>query len=148
MNAVDIRITFTYPILRGERVDVKKEVNILYVEDNPGFVFLVKEILLSEKFNFIITTKDNLESGIEAVENDNYDILILDLGLPDSQGSETFNSMRMHANGLPIIIFSSIDDKFIMDELIQKGAADYIVKGSDKMFEMNKKIENIFQKIS
>lgn len=125
---------------------MKKEVNILYVEDNPGYVFLVKEILSSEKFNFVITNKDNLESGIEAVKNNDYDILILDLGLPDSKGTETFETIKKFINGLPVMVFSTNDDKFIIDTLLKKGAADYIVKGSDRMFSMSKKVENILVK--
>jgi signal transduction histidine kinase len=57
------------------------------------------------------------------------DIVLLDLGLPDSQGLDTFARAYAHAPEVPIIVLTSSDDESLALEAVRKGAQDYLVKG-------------------
>jgi two-component system sensor histidine kinase/response regulator len=58
-----------------------------------------------------------------------YDIILLDLSLPDGQGMETFNKMKISAQNVPIVVLSGLDDETITVKAMQQGAQDYLLKG-------------------
>ena len=58
------------------------------------------------------------------------DAVLLDLGLPDSHGLETFNRAKMHASGVPIVILSGSDTESLALHMVQQGAQDYIIKSA------------------
>jgi PAS domain S-box-containing protein len=57
-------------------------------------------------------------------------LLLLDLGLPDSQGLETFQKAHSHATNVPIIILSGRDDRSLAEDAVKEGAQDYLLKGN------------------
>ena len=57
------------------------------------------------------------------------DVVLLDLGLPDSQGLETFVRARRGAPNEPIVVISGLDDERLALEAVRSGAQDYLVKG-------------------
>ena len=71
-----------------------------------------------------------LAAGLDRVAEEPFDILLLDLTLPDSEAAETFRAVRELATDHPIIIFSSNDDLEYAREAIRQGAQEYIVKGT------------------
>jgi len=111
-------------------MESEEVIKILLVEDNPGDVVIIKEMLKEvDVIHFQVTTAGNLEDGLNDLINENFDILLLDLNLPDSEGIETFNTMNQNARELPIIILTGIADEEIAISSVGKGAQDYLVKG-------------------
>ncbi|MDA3942895.1 MAG: hybrid sensor histidine kinase/response regulator [Bacteroidetes bacterium] len=107
-----------------------KHLNILLVEDNPGDAMLIEELLLeSNQFDFNITHAETLKAGLYMVEKDEYDIILLDLGLPDSQGLEALETMLKKAYHLPVVVITGLDDNETGRKAINMGAQSYIIKG-------------------
>lgn len=105
---------------------------ILLVEDNLGDIRLLQEYLLRDSSatgGFQIVHADRLERGIKNLTKTRFDAVLLDLSLPDSQGISTLIQMHSAANGVPIVVLTSIEDEALGMQLIQAGAQDYLVKG-------------------
>jgi len=101
--------------------------NILIIEDDMIFSRLLTRYL--ERPENTIVSENRLQSGISRLEKSNFDIVILDLNLPDSNGLETIIKMNILFKNIPIIILTNLDDKELGLNAVQKGAQDYIVKG-------------------
>ena len=107
-----------------------KLIKVLLIEDNPQDLRLIKE-MLSEVNNpsFELIGADRLEDGLKLLLNDDFDILLLDLSLPDSTGLDTFASVYDQAPEIPIIILTGFDDEDTAIKAVREGAQDYMVKG-------------------
>jgi len=107
-----------------------KPLNLLLIEDNGEDIRLLKKILLQSKFPpFLVEDRDRLATARERLREGNIEIILLDLGLPDSSGMETFLQIQAEAPDIAIIILTGFgDDKFAL-EALQQGAQDYLVKG-------------------
>ncbi len=105
-------------------------IRVLLIEDNPGDAFLIQEYLEEIKSTkFIVTNVDSLSKGIAECQARDFDVILLDLSLPDSIGIETFKGAHDHFPNIPIIILSGlIEELAIM--AVQEGAQDYIPKGN------------------
>ena len=100
------------------------------IEDNFKDVRLIQE-MLKEVSNFIFEFKqaERLEEGLEYLKNDKFDILLLDLNLPDSTGFNTFIKARDSKSKVPIVILSGAADEETAIEAVHEGAQDYLMKG-------------------
>jgi PAS domain S-box-containing protein/putative nucleotidyltransferase with HDIG domain len=107
-----------------------KHINILLIEDNPGDAQLIQEMLTEEGGSrFKLECVDRLSSGLERLVANNIGLVLLDLGLPDSQGFETFAKAYGEAPRVPIVVLSAVADENLAIKAVQKGAQDYLVKG-------------------
>lgn len=104
-------------------------IRVLLIEDNPGDVRLIAESLRSAPTAFELRTVDRLAEVRPALASAPADVLLLDLGLPDAQGLESFNALRTIAPGIPIIVLSGLSDEDIAVRAVREGAQDYLVKG-------------------
>lgn len=103
--------------------------HILVVEDNLQDFIIFKEILSHIRDFFIqIDHADSLTTALEKIKNNAFDIIFLDLFLPDSYGQDTFAAVRSIAIA-PVVILSGLSDKKIALDIVKQGAQDYIVKG-------------------
>jgi len=103
---------------------------ILVVEDNPLDVLTVEEALAgtgSERF--AIFPAETLKQAVDMVRQEKFDAVLLDLGLPDSQGLDTFLDLRSKAADIPVVVMSGLDDESLAVEAVRHGAQDYLVKG-------------------
>ncbi len=108
---------------------------LLLVEDNPGDARLLQETLHDvETLKFDIYKVDNLSSAIETLDLEDFDLVLLDLTLPDSQGIETCIKLRGECPEIPIIVLTGLDDEELALRALHQGAQDYLVKGK---FETN-----------
>lgn len=113
-----------------EAIDSFQPINVLLVEDNPGDARLIDEMLKEASDNtFILSRTDRLHAGIEEIDKDGYDVMLLDLGLPDSTGIETFLRSQQHAPHLPIIVLTVHDDESLAAQAVREHAQDYLIKG-------------------
>lgn len=103
---------------------------VLLVEDNPGDTVLIKEIL---KGNAKISVAGRLSTALSKIKRQNYDIILLDLNLPDSTGLDTFRKLNKTAVLTPVIIISVLDDERLIIDAIRAGAQDYLIKDSTSL---------------
>lgn len=108
-----------------------RTLSILLIEDNPGDARLIEEMLKdASDIGFYIRTAGRLASGIECLKTDRFDIIILDLGLPDSRGLESFRGIYEHGRNIPILVMTGLADETIGMQAVQEGAQDYLLKGT------------------
>lgn len=107
-----------------------KPIRLLLVEDNPGDAYLFQEAI-SEATNvtFNTTEVERLEDAIRLLEEGEFDVILLDLILPDGVGYETFLKTHAQAPDIPIIVLTGNNDDALALKCIKRGAQDYLVKG-------------------
>ena len=104
-------------------------IRVLLVEDNDGDAKLVDTYLRrAEGERFSLERVDRLAAGLDRMHTGEFDIVLLDLTLPDSQGRETFEQALAAARKIPIIVMTGIDDTKLAIEAVRDGAQDYLVK--------------------
>ncbi len=109
---------------------MRKCFNVLVVEDSPSDAFLLKEALNEVAFvRFNLVCVERLGQAVERLGQQPFDIVLLDLGLPDSDGLDTLLQLRDQARAIPIVVFTGRNDASLGIRLIQEGAQDYLVKG-------------------
>ncbi|MEW5931021.1 MAG: ATP-binding protein [Gemmatimonadota bacterium] len=103
---------------------------ILLVEDNPGDARLIRETLReAESFPFQLTHADRLAAAEERLAAEAFDVVLLDLSLPDAHGLETVRRTLAAGAEVPIIVLTGLDDETTAVAAVQAGAQDYLVKG-------------------
>ena len=108
----------------------EKSLRVLLIEDNPGDAQLLSEALFDiPSTAFHLTHMNRLNKAAECVTKQSFDIVFLDLDLPDSRGLKTLECFRESAPHLPVIVLTGNDDEAIGFRAVQLGAADYLVKG-------------------
>ncbi|MBI4640854.1 MAG: response regulator [Candidatus Tectomicrobia bacterium] len=111
-------------------MEVEKTIRVLLVEDNPTDVLLLHEALtgvIPEQFT--LTDVERLGDGLKRLSEESFDVILLDLGLPDSQGLETFVKMHGQMMEVPIVVLTGLDNGQLGVRAVQEGAQDYLVKG-------------------
>ncbi len=112
------------------------------VEDNPGEARLIQEMLREQSIaSFRVQWSSRLEEVLGRLQRgEEFDVLLLDLGLPDSQGLSTFDRVHEQAPKVPIIISSGATDEDLAVEAVSHGAQDYLVKGQIDGFLLKRAI--------
>lgn len=105
-------------------------IQILLVEDNPGDARLI-QVMLAETGGrlFELTHADRLSAGLTCLAEEGFDLVLLDLSLPDSQGLDTFVQVKPHAPDLPVVVLTGNVDEELPSQAMRAGAQDYLVKG-------------------
>ncbi|MGF1488066.1 MAG: ATP-binding protein [Prochloraceae cyanobacterium] len=109
---------------------MSKKINILLIEDNPVDALLIEKQLKKSNFiKFEITHADYLHKAISKLQKQNFfDVVLLDLTLPDSKGINTFLTIKELNPCLPIILLTGISDEKIAIKALRQGAQDYLLK--------------------
>lgn len=116
-------------MFRNNYLKQKYSLNTLLIEDNLGDAYIIKQLLkFASSLNFHVTHCSRLSLGIEQLNEKQFDVILLDLGLPDSQGFETISQMIEITHNIPIIVLTTENDEDFSLEVVQKGAQDYLVK--------------------
>lgn len=106
-------------------------IRVLLIEDNLKDVHFFRELLSEAKKVFIeMDHADRLSSALAFLAKQNVDVILSDLGLPDSHGLDTFLALHTHYPDTPVIVLTGRDDEAFATEAVRKGAQDYLVKGS------------------
>jgi PAS domain S-box-containing protein len=109
-----------------------EKVNILLVDDDPQDCRLVK-VILGRSYRpgqYGVETAGTLSDAAKCLSNRTYDIVLLDLNLPDSRGIDTVQGVREANPDVSIVVLTGLDDEETGLEAIRKGAEDYLVKGN------------------
>jgi diguanylate cyclase (GGDEF)-like protein/PAS domain S-box-containing protein len=106
-------------------------IRILLVEDNPGDARLIHELLINESSTpFNLTTVGTLDQANFRLSQEHFEVILLDLSLPDSQGVETVQSIvRALPTNSPIIVLTGLNDEETALNAVRIGAQDYLIKG-------------------
>lgn len=104
-------------------------IKVLLIEDNPGDARLLQEHLLEVKsVQFSLEQVDRLSHGLQQLRENSFDVILLDLSLPDTQGLETFITLYDRARNTPIVVITGLNDETVAINAVQSGAQDYLVK--------------------
>ena len=104
--------------------------HVLLIEDNPGDIRLIKEMLAEAATSDIgIESAESLSAGLDLFATRGFDVVLLDLGLPDSQGLATLGRLYARIPDIPIVVLTGQGDEAIAIEAVKQGAQDYLVKG-------------------
>ena len=107
-----------------------KPTRILLVEDNPGDVRLVQEMLAEPGPNrFALEHVDSLGEALSCLNRTEFDLVLLDLCLPDSEALNSLTRIHAAAPRIPVVVLSGRDDDAVALQCMQRGAQDYLVKG-------------------
>lgn len=102
--------------------------NVLLVEDNPADARMVELMFRSEIRDSTLVTSGSFAHAAEALRAQQFDVILLDLGLPDGQGLDLVNRMRGETSS-PIVVLSGSGDEELAALAVREGAQDYLVKG-------------------
>ena len=112
---------------------------ILLVEDNPGDARLIEEMLkevdgrdagghFEEDVETELGHVETLTAGLDRLGGERVDVLLLDLGLPESRGIETLERVLEHAEDVPIVVLTGQPESNLGVEAVSRGAQEYLVK--------------------
>lgn len=120
--------------------------NILVIDDSPQDRDLVKEYLAEMGNKCGIDNSETLDQGLSKLKNNEYDAVLLDLGLPDSSGIDTVKTVInfLKGSGLnpraAVIILTGLEDYKLGKEALDIGAKDFLIKDATKAKELDRAV--------
>ncbi len=103
---------------------------VLLVEDAPEDVRIITQARTTEKTTpFDIVHSPTLAEGLARLAAQPFDVVLLDLWLPDSKGLNTLTALRRQARDVPVVVLTATDDEALAAQVLRGGAQDYLVKG-------------------
>jgi len=119
---------------------------ILIIDDNPADRNIIQDYInITDETTKIITEEcPCLTEALNKLEKNQYDIIILDLGLPESTGIETIKLVIEHLKNIrkdiPIIILTGFEDFSLGKKAFKLGIKDYLIKGETEPKELQRAI--------
>jgi PAS domain S-box-containing protein len=111
-------------------VAAEKPLRVLIVEDDAIDRMQLQRLLASTSLQVAeVKCANRLAAALDALKQWDCDVLLLDLGLPDSQGLDSIIQIQTQAPEVPIIVMSGLDDEQTATTAVQKGVQDYLIKG-------------------
>ena len=111
-------------------------IRVLLIEDDQADAFLIKEMLLESTADrraatgeIVVQHVTRLDKGVHQAAEGVFDIILSDLGLPDSQGMATVKTLASAARHIPIVVMTGLVDHEVGLEAVNAGAQDYLIKG-------------------
>jgi signal transduction histidine kinase len=105
-------------------------IKVLLIEDDAECADALRVMLSQEKSpSFEVECAKTLHTGLEHLSKGQSQVVLLDLGLPDSQGLDTLVKVQPEAKDIPIIVITGHADETLALEALRKGAQEYLVKG-------------------
>lgn len=117
------------PSSRGENTATDRRFNLLLVEDDAPLARGLQETLAtSPRSQFRVTHVTRLADALTAVHQKRYDVVLLDLNLPDARGPVAPRTLQKEAAEVPIVILTGVDDEQLAEENARAGVQDYLLK--------------------
>jgi len=102
---------------------------VLLVEDDEADAFLVQELLDEANAPVTLTVAPTLSAAERGLTQDQVDCVLLDLGLPDTQGLDGLRRLLAAGPGTAICVLTGLGDDHIGAAAVAEGAQDYLIKG-------------------
>lgn len=104
-------------------------IRVLLIEDDRVTAEMLMEMLANvDEIQFVLEWVDRLSPGIERLAHGGIDLVLTDLGLPDSSGLDTFLTVHARAPEVPVVVLTATDDEKLAIKTVQSGAQDYWLK--------------------
>jgi two-component system, sensor histidine kinase PdtaS len=103
-------------------------VTVLHIEDNEDDQIILREYLKDTSMDLRIESASSMATGLELLRRNTVDLILTDLGLPDSSGMETFVRLHDEAPNIPIVLLTGHNDEEFAVQLLSLGAQDYLAK--------------------
>lgn len=100
---------------------------VLLVEDNPDDALIIEDMLSATAVE--IEHASNLSLALEKLTRGDFDLVLLDLSLPDARGPGMIGLIQKQAPGIPIVVLSGLSDENAAIQTMEQGAQDYLIKG-------------------
>ena len=108
----------------------QERLKVLLIEHDPGFANRVGEMLgQAHDLSADVSSAENLSDGLNRIAGNTYDVVVLDVCVPDGAGLANVALIKAEAPNLPIIVAGEMDDEVVAVEAVHCGAQDYLVKG-------------------
>ncbi len=128
-------------MMNRAQLQAEGQIKVFLVEDNRDDADLISRSLsMARDIRFDVERVERLSAGLERLATDKFDIILLDLGLPDSWGLDTFSKINDAFPDLPVIVLTGQDDESLAFEAVRRGAQDYLVKGATNRVLLSKSI--------
>lgn len=109
---------------------MEKQIRVLLVEDNDSDAHLVESFLAgAEPSSPHVTRATWLKDSLSLLRDEHFDVVLLDLFLPDARDLQALEQVRAHAPEVPVVVLTVRDDEHVGLKAVQAGAQDYLVKG-------------------
>ncbi len=115
---------------------------ILLIEDDTLDAEIVRRAYRVNAMQSTLAWERTLQSGIARLESEPFDVVLLDLTLPDCSGAETLKMLQRSKSSIPVVVLTGSDDPTLCAELIDLGANDYLVKGQNTPLSLARAITN------
>jgi DNA-binding NarL/FixJ family response regulator len=110
--------------------------NVLLIEDASFAVTFIRETLayceeaeLVKAIKFALTNVETLGEALKCLKEHEFDLILLDLNLPDSKELATLDSVRKNAHNVPVVVITALSDEGLALEAMKRGAEGFLVKG-------------------
>lgn len=108
----------------------QQHIRVLIIEDDEGDAALLCRLLADAQSIYVDTERAaRFSSAVEFLKKKEFDLVLTDLGLPDSQGIGTFMKIHEIYPEVPVIVLTGFDDEETAVTAVQRGAQDYLIKG-------------------
>jgi DNA-binding NarL/FixJ family response regulator len=101
---------------------------VLLIEDDPRYVALVQQWLSrGNESAFVLHWTDSLRAGLNQLQRGGIEVILLDLGLPDSGGLETFSRIKQQACGVPLIVLSGDSSEQLLLQVVRASEHESVI---------------------
>lgn len=110
---------------------MERRVRVLLIEDDPDYTMLMNVYVneaCGESVRYVLESVVSLQGGLDLLSRQEYDIVLLDLMLPDSRGLDTLVKVRAKAPSLPVVVLTNLDQEDMGLQAIAHGAQDFLPK--------------------
>lgn len=116
-------------------------IRVLLVEDSETDALLIREALADvTEFEHALVRAERLSDGLAQTQSTHFDVVLLDLGLPDARGLETVRKFLRLARDVPVLVLTGLDDVSVGLPAIQEGAQDFLLKKAIRASELGRAI--------
>ncbi len=125
--------------------NLKPGMKILMIDDDPALITVISTALNTENYQ-VITANDG-RTGLNLAQTEKPDFILLDQVLPDIQGNEVLATLKQNADtkNIPVVIFSNFYKPELMQQAINQGAVDYLLKYQIEPKDLLNKIKSLTQ---
>ncbi|MCR9145274.1 MAG: response regulator [bacterium] len=117
---------------------------VLLIEDDPAYQEYVS--LFLDPKDFEITCAESLTPAFARLRAERFDVILLDLSLPDADGMETFLKLAARKTNVPVVIFTGARSDVIEERTLQMGAQDFVVKSDIDARGLTRVLNNAIQR--
>ena len=109
-------------------MNTKQKTPILLIECEAPDAERTKSFLEDSGIKYDLSHTETLYEGLELLSNHHFDLVLLEINLPDSQGFKTVNSFMERTNNVPLVIFTHTNNEIIGNQSVKAGAQDFLIK--------------------